>query len=57
MAAFVTSLKDKVDAGVGFGVALALSPAVFVSRPELAMHMQEVKVTLDGFCQEIRGLQ
>jgi hypothetical protein len=55
MAAFVTSLKDKVDAGVGFGVALALSPAVFVSRPELAMHMQEVKVTLDGFCQEMKG--
>ncbi len=55
MAAFVTSLKDKLDAGGGFGVVLALSPAVFVSRPELATHMQEVKVTLDGFFQEMNG--
>ncbi len=55
MAAFVTSLKGKVGAGGGFGAAPALSPAVFVSRPELATHMQDVKVTLDGFCQKMKG--
>ncbi len=41
--------------GGGFGAAPALSPAVFVSHPELATHMQEVKVTLDVFCQEMKG--
>jgi hypothetical protein len=55
MAAFVTSLKDKVDAGGGFGAAPALSSTVFVSHPELAMHMQQVKVMLDGLCQEMKG--
>jgi hypothetical protein len=55
MVAFVTSLKDKVDAGGGFGAAPALSSTVFVSRPELAMHMQQVKITLDGLCQEMKG--
>jgi hypothetical protein len=55
MAAFMTSLKDKVDAGGGFGAAPALSSTVFVSRPELATHMQQVKVTLDGLRQEMKG--
>ena len=55
MVAFVTSLKDKVNAGGGFGAAPALSSTVFVSRPELATHMQQVKVTLDGLCQEMNG--
>jgi hypothetical protein len=55
MAAFVTSLKDKVNAGGGFGVAPALSSTVFVFCPELATHMQQVKVTLDGLHQEMKG--
>jgi hypothetical protein len=54
MATFVTSLKDKANAGGGFGVALALSSTVFVSCPELATHMQQVKVTLDGLHQEMK---
>jgi hypothetical protein len=57
MAAFVTSLKDKVDAGGGFGAAPALSSIVFVTRPELAMNMQQVKITLDDLCQEMKGPQ
>jgi hypothetical protein len=57
MVAFVTSLKDKVNAGGGFGAAPALSSTVFVSRPELVMHMQQVKVTLDGLCREMKGPQ
>jgi hypothetical protein len=45
MATFVTSLKDKVDRGGSFGGAAALSSSVFVTCPELATSLEQVKVT------------
>ena len=52
MAAFVTTLKDKVDMGIS--VAPAHSPS-FVVRQDFDTMAREVQVALNGFRQEMKG--
>jgi hypothetical protein len=52
MAAFVMTLKDKVDLGIG--VAPAHSPS-FVVRQDFDTMAREVQVALNGFRQEMKG--
>jgi hypothetical protein len=56
LASFVTSLKDKVDLGGRSGMTAAGPPSSFVTHPELATNMAEMKVLLNGLRQDMKGV-